>query len=127
MQVERKIVSSFTACAILPKAIFRASLFVRRFADAKNTAFGARGKAIRHEELSSGIPQGYIMRGYVNRGRSPIKIAGVGQRLIHQSIPHTVASFLGSVLRSIAALSGKFRWKVCMFLTISAVTLRSSS
>jgi hypothetical protein len=55
MHVERQIVSSFMAKAILLGAIFRALSFVFGLADAKNTAFGAIGSAIKHDGWSSGI------------------------------------------------------------------------
>jgi hypothetical protein len=63
------MVSSFTAKAILLGVIFRVFSFVFGIADARNTAFGAIGIAIRQDELSSGIPHGCGARGNESNGR----------------------------------------------------------
>src|SRR5262249_867608 len=86
MHVERQMVSSFTAKAILLGVIIRALCFVFGLADAKNTALGAIGSAIKHEELLSGIPHGCGARGNVSNGLSPIKIVDRDQRRTHHVI-----------------------------------------
>jgi len=88
MQVERQMVSSFTAKEILLGVIFRALWFVSRLSDAKNTALGAIGSAIKHEGLLSGIPHGCGARGNVSNGLSPIKIVDRGQRQTHHIMIH---------------------------------------
>ncbi len=90
---ERQIVSSLTIRAILPKDIFLTLSLVLRLADAKKTASGAIGKAIKHERSSSGMPHGYGARGDVSSGRSPIKMEGRRHRRTHHVMPSTVASF----------------------------------
>jgi hypothetical protein len=125
--VERQIVSSFTANAILLGIIFRALSLVLGLAEAKNTALGPIGSAIRQFGWSSGIPHGCGARGKVSSGRSPISIAGRGHRRIHHVMRSTAASFSGSVLRSIAMLRGKLRCNIGMPCSMIAETLRSAS
>jgi len=72
--VDRQIVSSFTIRASLLRVMLRTLARVRRFADAKKTAFGPIGNTIKHDALFNGIPHGYCIRGAVNNGRSPIRI-----------------------------------------------------
>jgi hypothetical protein len=60
---ERWIVSSFTIWAILLGFIVRILSLALGFADAQKIAFGAIGRIIKQDELSSGIPHGRCIRG----------------------------------------------------------------
>jgi len=91
--VERKIISSLTMQAILPRGIFLTLSLVLRLADAKKTAFGATGKTIKQDGSSSGMPHGYGARGDVSNGRSPIKIDGRDHRRSHHVIAPTTPIF----------------------------------